>query len=1571
MERGGRHRTGDRRAARSAALAVLLVSLLAVVLARPTDAAPAAPAAPPPPEATAAATVPGDASLAVCSQGPVNAEPPAAATRDPIIWRQTQVWREQISRRGCLDQGDVFYPTPWQPPASGRYFAQQLRVAPSVPLIDLEALQADDALVTFSQEWLGGERTDKFSSIEPYSPGRGFIGSWGFSEHAVRYRSASGGWGAWQFNTAPIRLDRVGTCSERPTWEAGGYSLVSGGTVGTPSCEFRVRITNPSSPALQRDFQMAIPARWSAIAAVVDPRLNPPSPTGTFFASTEIAWGSSVVPLYFDAPEAAPPTASFTVTPVAGEPGTYDYASTSTDPRGQTLAHTWIFSDGTVASTPTVRHTFALPGDYAVSLQVRNTDGQTASTAQLTTVAAPTLELDISLEGAPDALDPDDEAEVVVRAAASADGLGDLSGLAFSSDTLTSSDGSVLELVEAPTLPTAPFTLAPGASRTFRGTVRALRPGTSTLATSLAGQDAAARAVEVDGSLPVRVRAEALDLELELDRPELTLDEDASGPTPEVVELTVTGTNLTDEELTDIELLSILPSWQPGLPFTASFPSSILEVLDGPGSDGLEIGSLAAGASFERTFQVRVNDDGHLRLGTSATYREAGGGQSLVPGEVDLLSKPKYLLTFAAGSDASVDDNPADPWNPPDAVAAGRSFLVTGSLKNLTTDQRIVATVPAIGLDQVSSVNLGKLEEDWDNPAMPFRVDLDPGDSQGVKARPVAVPVPAKDGVLTFARHQYEPTGKALLREEDALTTIGAEQILSPVEDRTASVPIVWPPPQPGPTAIEFFGLYSAAFIESTAAWWANAGASVGHALYAIGEVEANAWAVITDPVARERLRQQLTGAWASFVHHIDLLKAQIETLTPQQRIQLIAEITNPFLLYLRAGRSIATSEEAQAAAQAIASAVTSAWDRITSLGGEDPRELARILGSGSATVFNEVTVGMVTDAALAKLFTQLRYGDNLAQAQRFVDEAAAAKAAEGLRIDKGLKGIPAGAVLTDEVLTVSLGVTKAEKDQMLAVAKRFNLNIMARSRGAGAAELVTAGRARLKPFGVDAKNVSDLDVLLGFPASMKDTVAIRKPNAWADIASSPPYQVLDNEQRAQVAARWQTRSKEWNGGGKLKESSPGEWTVAEAPPDAVGAERKKFLEAAERGTFDLQFPTAGNWEEVAVNKQALGTARAEFGLDRTVDANGFEVLQPKMSDGKGTGLLPITGDVDLVALLNPDGTYPDPAKVIAAYAELAKPPLGMQHPATWSFDIQGKSMDLLSDHVLGGATAEPLAAFGPTGKITAVLFDPKMSLIPADRRANPALLLKVAGGIKLPSTAYGLGAALPIFLEQGAPNATPYYLPEQWSEARSREAGGGARRAVASTAGVRFDRAAPAVEEQADLSLARAVDGRWQRWDPLPGGVLPIAPQTAIVAALPAGATAVDVYGLAQLFERTGTGGQAWFAAGDRVTLDLGGAAPWTTTIVAVSADRVTFAEPAPRAYLPGTALHLQRAGADDDPPPEGGGDGTPSPPSPPVDRGELARTGRELGTLAVVGALAVLLGGAILVGRRREAGT
>ncbi|WP_051141391.1 PKD domain-containing protein [Salisaeta longa] len=79
------------------------------------------------------------------------------------------------------------------------------------------------------------------------------------------------------------------------------------------------------------------------------------------------------------------PTASFTST-VNGFEVTFD-ASGSTDPDGGTIqSYTWEFGDGTSGTGATVSHTYQAIGDYDVTLEVIDDEGQTASSSSTVTV---------------------------------------------------------------------------------------------------------------------------------------------------------------------------------------------------------------------------------------------------------------------------------------------------------------------------------------------------------------------------------------------------------------------------------------------------------------------------------------------------------------------------------------------------------------------------------------------------------------------------------------------------------------------------------------------------------------------------------------------------------------------------------------------------------------------------------------------------------------------------------------------------------------------------------------------------------------------------------------------------------------------------------------------------------------------------------------------------------------------------------------------------------------------------------------------------------------------------------
>ncbi|NIN65945.1 MAG: PKD domain-containing protein, partial [Anaerolineae bacterium] len=88
---------------------------------------------------------------------------------------------------------------------------------------------------------------------------------------------------------------------------------------------------------------------------------------------------------------AMPPVAAFDFSPAepqAGAPVTFD-ASASSDPDGTIVSYDWDFGDGSMGSGVVVEHTYAMAGDYSVTLTVTDSQGLHSTTSKVVTVIAP------------------------------------------------------------------------------------------------------------------------------------------------------------------------------------------------------------------------------------------------------------------------------------------------------------------------------------------------------------------------------------------------------------------------------------------------------------------------------------------------------------------------------------------------------------------------------------------------------------------------------------------------------------------------------------------------------------------------------------------------------------------------------------------------------------------------------------------------------------------------------------------------------------------------------------------------------------------------------------------------------------------------------------------------------------------------------------------------------------------------------------------------------------------------------------------------------------------------------
>lgn len=1017
-------------------------------------------------------------------------------------------------------------------------------------------------------------------------------------------------------------------------------------------------------------------------------------------------WTASVVRL--------PPRASFTMTPVPGSPGTFKFQSTSTHPAEDPLTEAWTFSDGSTGSGTVEIHQFTKPLSYNIRLVVTAPDGQNSTSDRSLIVRAPIPVSSISLQSKHkgNRIELEEEFGLRVAVEATEDGAGPLSALAFVTNAITLPD--LFTVLQAPSSLEI-GTLEPGQRREFNWRLRANKVGQFGItSSSVTGRDASNRQVSGAGA-GLRGQVTALVVGVHQNPPKVAVggDNNADGKTNDLdrlVEVIVAITNVSKQVVTEVQ--AVIPSDPIQLTSLAEDLNIWLTPIKVP--PGI-FGTIQPGAANA----VRVTN---VYEATDRTYAEASiilqgkventGVQAAGEGIVDIGGETLLEARF------DIEDRP---------YRAGQVVRVFGSLKNVSRfkarDGSVLREGKTLGVVVFPTIEgngaLGYVfEKDSGGrtPDGPTTFLLEPDQTVEIEA---IVPT-AEVATNTTTRVNYsiagyvhgeDPKPRRMRPSEIEVVEKPSEGWSANHEVELVGVPVVTDPWLVCPTELSFGGFVSCRFTEGLG----NLGGSLADLTMLVGsgvrEIGVGAyrlvgwklWAVeealkgLKDPAARARLAQEVA---------IDLMALKAIGVESLQAVEIGVESIGPAIeqAIINTGKTLETGD-----LKIIAGGVA----RITGENIDLPLE--GLIAARSLRKAMLIREG-AEDAAKKALRESLqRQTDELGGK---VDEFAARSNIEDLPTSDVLP-IGVNVINSPRIYRDAYGVLKEELDAFLKLAKEEGVIIAFRSRSPLAAQLIQAGTHLLKPHGVGIKTVSELDVkYLGYPSQFQaECVLVSPPIPWmhpgdlgyqdainAFLDRFPDLKGGDDASRhlrAQVEERLKFQLAEW--------------------PKQIGNFKKYKNEG-----IDIDF-------RIDKQKLKLGLADVRNGQPkRAAQLEYHEFKDPYtgekrrayrllMEDGPGSRKFkPITGDIDLIAILTPDGKLPSLLQRIRLYKKLRA--MGAQHGESFSFfmkDLRAKFLRCCSPTSRGG-DGERMLAVTPHDQVLTTQFVDNLSLI--EGGANNAL---------------------------------------------------------------------------------------------------------------------------------------------------------------------------------------------------------------------------------------------------------
>lgn len=654
------------------------------------------------------------------------------------------------------------------------------------------------------------------------------------------------------------------------------------------------------------------------------------------------------------------------------------------------------------------------------------------------------------------------------------------------------------------------------------------------------------------------------------------------------------------------------------------------------------------------------------------------------------------------------------------AVSPGTPVLIGGTLtdRSLTQSLDVVPLVPGIEGNAGDGALVDQAAEpDADGTVLPFAGEVAPGQTVDLMGEVGTSLVEGTDAKLT-----YKPDGTVIGPDgsEHALsaTEIAMTEGSSPIEvDVDHSPP---PPPPPPPSTLETIGdnfvdnafYYTAKYSYLT---FAGVATMVEHPL---DTVEKTAEGLSTVAVA--------VGSSVADVAEMEaavLLLATVgQALTPEQREafaeEVVADVAASKAVKMTTAVATAVTKAAYDAFVPFADAVkTGNYNQVAALAGQGFGAGLTALGDFvvSDVIFQKFLVGLgqvpgiirsvpaaasELSTATAEALTKVRS----AIKSPFVNDITLAQALRDSKIaqslGKGLEGIKAGQDLLLDgaaALTNIYGLTISQVKRLQAFCEANELVIAVRSRSQRAAQLIRDGLAVGKNEIIKVKNVNELDVqYLGYSSADLNTIVWAEPVPVEYVFDQLAASGADELTRDIVLQRFYLRESEW-----------------------VNPDITKVINSAERSkTIAWTLDGSGNGASTLIEQTRAFGLKAQPNPVPTKKWPSMKdrayqqvlVSNKPLVNGKalaGTRLVPITQDVDMMAVLTASGQILDALQRSKVY-EYRSDLIGIEHGETPSWIKNGEIIfqakaKILADAIPGG---EALAVFGPTGSVTAGFYN-------------------------------------------------------------------------------------------------------------------------------------------------------------------------------------------------------------------------------------------------------------------------